>query len=171
MLYVELEMQQMIFRGTVMFMDAFERKEEGGPSGNQESYVIEKKKQIKKLEFSPLHTENREFPVTNRAGDQSRDLQAGNPLPDDGTEEPPFVQRKRSYKRFTRQISSKRDTRKIGEDREKNVSLQSVRQWRTKVMCAMQCLTNISEREIMDVRYDVWINCKTHDERVTWILR
>ena len=23
----------------------------------------------------------------------------------------------------------------------------------------------------MDVRYDVWNNCKMHDERMTWILR
>jgi hypothetical protein len=152
-------------------LDPFEWKEEGGPSGNLERYVIENKKQRNELEFSPLRTENREFPVTSSAGNQSRDLQAGIPLQDEGMEEPPFIQRKRSYRRFTRQISSERGTRKIGEDREKKVSLQSVRQWRTKVMCAVQCLTNISEREIMDARYDVWVNCKTHDERVTWILR
>jgi hypothetical protein len=72
-------------------------------------------------------------------------------------EELPFIPRKRSYRRFTRQIKSKQSTRKIGEDREKKVSLQSVRQWRTIVMCAMQCLTNISKREIMDVMYDVWV--------------
>lgn len=108
-------------------LDAFEWKEEGGPSGNQERYMIEKKKQRNNLEFSPLHTENREFPVPNSAGDQSRDLQAGNPLQDEGTEEPPFIQQKRNYRRFIRQISLKRDTRKIGEDREKKVSLQSVR--------------------------------------------
>jgi hypothetical protein len=41
----------------------------------------------------------------------------------------------------------------------------------TKTMCIAQCLTNISERAILDVRYDVWENCKTHDARVTWILR
>jgi hypothetical protein len=109
-------------------LDAFEWKEEGGPSGNQERYVIEKKKQRNKLEFSPLHTENREFPVRNSAADQCRDLQAGNPLQDDGMEEPPFIQRKESYRRFTRQISSKQETRKIRKDREKKVSLQSVRQ-------------------------------------------
>jgi hypothetical protein len=32
-------------------------------------------------------------------------------------------------------------------------------------------MENINEQEIMDVRYDVWVNSKTHDDRVTWILR
>jgi hypothetical protein len=40
----------------------------------------------------------------------------------------------------------------------------------TKSTCVAQCLTNISEREIMDVRYNVWVNSKTHDDMVTWIL-
>jgi hypothetical protein len=51
------------------------------------------------------------------------------------------------------------------------VSLQSVRGWMTKRTCAAHRMENINEREIMDVRYDVWVNCKTHDNRVTWILR
>jgi hypothetical protein len=40
-----------------------------------------------------------------------------------------------------------------------------------KATYIVQCLTNISERAIMDIRYDVWKNCKTHDDRVTWILQ
>jgi hypothetical protein len=37
--------------------------------------------------------------------------------------------------------------------------------------CVKRCLTNISEIEILDVKYDVWMNKKTVDNRVTWILR
>jgi hypothetical protein len=59
---------------------------------------------------------------------------------------------------------------KIGEDRLDKVSLQSVRAWMTRSMCVTQCLKNIDEKEIMDVRYSVWGNSETHDERVTWIL-
>jgi hypothetical protein len=51
------------------------------------------------------------------------------------------------------------------------VSLQSVRQWMTKSTCVAHCMEDINEREIMDVKYDVWVNSKTHDDRVTWILR
>jgi hypothetical protein len=87
------------------------------------------------------------------------------------TKGPTIGEMKRSYRRFTRRTSTKPKGRKIGEDRLEKVSLQSVRQWMRKSTCVAQCLQNISEREMMDVRYDVWINSKTHDDRVTWILR
>ena len=86
-------------------------------------------------------------------------------------EEPLIMKWKRNYTRITQGPSMRPRTRKIREDRLEKVSLKSVRQWRTKSMCVMQCLTNINERKIMDVRYDVWENSKTHDETMTWILR
>jgi hypothetical protein len=61
--------------------------------------------------------------------------------------------------------------RKIGEERVEKVSLQSVRKWRAHGACVTQCLEAVSETEILDVRYDVWMNCKSCDDRVTWILR
>jgi hypothetical protein len=76
----------------------------------------------------------------------------------------------RSYTRITRRQSKKPLVRKIGEDRLDKVLLQSVRAWMTRSTCVAQCLKNIDEREIMDVRYSVWDNFETHDERVTWIL-
>ena len=40
----------------------------------------------------------------------------------------------------------------------------------TSVTCAKKCMTKVCEMEIMKLSYRVWINCKTYEERVTWIL-
>jgi hypothetical protein len=89
-----------------------------------------------------------------------------------GALEDPILQRKkRTYQKKTRVPSKKPSLRKIGEDWVEKVSLQSVRKWRTHTACVAQCLEAVSEIEILDVRYDVWMNCKSCDDRVTWILR
>ena len=56
------------------------------------------------------------------------------------------------------------------KDRVQKVSLMNVRKVVTSIMCAKKCLTKVLEMEIMRLRYRVWINCKTYEERVTWIL-
>jgi hypothetical protein len=101
----------------------------------------------------------------NSTGNPSKQFQSRLQYEVHGIEEPRTVRKKRSYRRITG-----RQSQKIGEDRLDKVSLQSVRAWMTRSTCIAQCLKNIDEREIMDVRYSVWGNSETHDERVTWIL-
>jgi hypothetical protein len=75
------------------------------------------------------------------------------------------------YKEDTCGPSKKSVVQKIGKDRAEKVSLMHVRRWMIQNTCVKRCLTNISEIEILDVKYDVWMNKKTVDNRVTWILR
>jgi hypothetical protein len=115
--------------------------------------------------------QNKKASLCTSISSEAAQFRSGFHEKEDGMEEPIIVKRKRNYTRITRGPSMRPIMRKIGEDRLERVSLKSVRQWRTKSTCVTQCLTNISERKIMDVRYIVWENSKTHDERVTWILR
>ena len=88
-----------------------------------------------------------------------------------GLEDPPILQKKRTYHKHNHKANQKRTVRKIGEDPINKVSLESVRKWGAQNNCATQCLRGISEIKILDVRYEVWTNCKSCDNRVTWILR
>jgi hypothetical protein len=84
--------------------------------------------------------------------------------------ENPLVE-KRTYIKVIRGPSQKSMERKIGEDRMNKISLLHVRRWIKSSTCVKQCLANIHEMEIMNVRYEVWQNHNKYDDRVTWILR
>jgi hypothetical protein len=148
---------------------SFEWTEEGGPSNTYEECLIQENDQ-KKFWYGHVQMENKKSLRSKKAGEHSTKSLIGLQPELDDVVEPPRIQRKKNYKRLTRRPSTKLLARKIGKDRLEKVSLESVRRWMTKTMCIAQCLTNISERAILDVRYDVWENCKTHDDRVTWIL-
>jgi hypothetical protein len=134
-------------------------------------FAVQQKKKGRKLEHDPIHMQNKKASLCISVASKAAHFQSRLHKKEDGMEEPLIVKRKRNYTRITRGPSMRPMTQKIGEDRLEKVSLKSVRQWRTKSTCVTQCLTNISERKIMDVRYDVWENSRTHDKRVTWILR
>jgi hypothetical protein len=149
----------------------FEWMEEGGPSNTFEGCLSQEYEKKKKCCNVQIRKENMKSIPTNKVRENSTQsqVQFEPELPD--TMEPSTGRRKRSYRRITRRESIKPKIRKIGEDRLEKVSLQSVRRWMTESTCVAHCMENINEREIMDVRYDVWVNSKTHDDRVTWILR
>jgi hypothetical protein len=149
----------------------FEWMEEGGPSTTSEGCLIEEYEQKKKFPDGQIRKENRKSVFTRKVSKTSTQSQVQFEAELLHTKEPSIGERKRSYRRITRRASMKPKIRKIGEDRLEKVSLQSVRRWMTKSTCVAHCMENINEREIMDVRYDVWVNSKTHDDRVTWILR
>jgi hypothetical protein len=148
----------------------FEWTEEGGAGDTEENYYSENKKQKRAVEYCPTHMAKEGGTQINSMGSPSTQFQSGLQYEVHGMEEPPTVRKKRSYTRITRRQSKKPLVRKIGEDRLDKVLLQSVRAWMTRSICVAQCLKNIDEREIMDVRYSIWDNSETHDERVTWIL-
>jgi hypothetical protein len=75
-----------------------------------------------------------------------------------------YVQRKRVYMKNTRAPSRRPLQRKIRVDRLEKVSLNHVRMWTIQSKCVKQCFKEISETEIMDVRYEVWVNQRTCDE-------
>jgi hypothetical protein len=134
-------------------------------------FAVQQKKKGRKLEHDPIHMQNKKASLCISVASKAAHFQSRLHKKEDGMEEPLIVKRKRNYTRITREPSMRPMTRKIGEDCLEKESLKSVRQWRTKSTCVTQCLTNINERKIMDVRYDVWENSRTHDKRVTWILR
>jgi hypothetical protein len=150
--------------------NTFEWIEEGGQRNTDEGRMIQENEQKKKFPYGHVRMENSKALPSGKVGDHSTQSQVGLEPELGNMEEPPTIQRKRSYRRLTRGLSKKPVARKIGEDRLEKVSLQSVKRWMTKSTCIAQCLKNISEKEIMDVRYKVWVNCKIHDNRVTWIL-
>jgi hypothetical protein len=151
-------------------LQAFEWTEDSGPSDTKENYYSGIKKQKKTREYTPMHMAKEGATQLNSTGNPSTQFQSGLQYEVHGMEEPRTVRKKRSYRRITRRQSQKPLVRKIGEDQLDKVSLQSVRAWMTRSTCVSQCLKNIDEREIMDVRYSVWGNSETHDERVTRIL-
>jgi hypothetical protein len=151
--------------------EAFEWTDEGGPNEIPKQFAMQLKKKGRKLEHDHVHMQNKKASLCTSISNEAAQFRSGLHKKEDGMEEPFIVKRKRNYTRIIRGPSMRPRTWKIGEDRLEKVSLKSVRHWRKKNTCVTQCLTNISERKIMDVRYDVWENSKTHDERVIWILR
>jgi hypothetical protein len=149
----------------------FEWTDKGGPHEIPEQFAMQQKKKGRKLEHDPVHMQNKKAALCTSISSEAAQFRSGLHKKEDGMEEPLIVKRKRNYTRITRGPSMRPRMRKIGEDHLEKVSLKSMRQWRIKSTCITQCLTNISERKIMDVRYDVWENSRTHYERVTWILR
>ena len=83
------------------------------------------------------------------------------------SEDPIVLCKKMTYHKRTRIPSKKTALQKIGEERVEKVSLQSVVKWRTHIACNVLCLQAMSEIEILDVWYNIWMNCKSCDERVT----
>jgi hypothetical protein len=150
--------------------NTFEWIEEGGQRNTDEGCMIQENEHKKKFRYGHVRMENSKALPSEKLDDQSTKSQVGLEPKLGNMEDPPTIQRKRSYRRLTRGLNKKLVAWKIGEDRLEKVSLQSVKQWMTKSTCIAQCLKNISEKEIMDVRYEVWVNCKIHDDRVTWIL-
>jgi hypothetical protein len=112
-----------------------------------------------------------EAPKTRNAGIHSTTRQSQGQHGMQHMEEPHVSEKKRIYRKKSRGPSHRPLQCKIGEDRVEKVSLQSVRRWNTTTLCIAQCLLNIKETEILDVRYDVWANHTLVDDRVTWILR
>jgi hypothetical protein len=150
---------------------AFEWTEESGPFQIPEQFPVQQKRKGRKLDHNLVHMQNKRASLCTSIASEDVQFQSGLHQKEDGMEGPLIVKWKRNYTRITRKPSVRPMMRKIGEDHLEKVLLKSVRQWTTKSTCVKQCLTNISERKIMDVRYDVWENSRTHDERVTWILR
>jgi hypothetical protein len=118
-----------------------------------------------------VNRESYQAPTNGSVHIRSSIVQGESEYGERAAEDPGVPRKKRTYHTDIRNARKQLVVRKIGEDRVEKVFLQSVRKWRVQGACVIQCLRAVSETEILDVRYDVWMNCKSCDDRVTWILR
>jgi hypothetical protein len=146
-------------------------EEEGGIRSSDDGFIQQKKEQ-REVGKIPLHMESDRTVQKENAILRFNNIQVESEHGRGALEDPILQQKKRTYqKKKTRVPSKKPSLWKIGEDRVEKVSLQSVWKWITHTACVAQCLEAVSEIEILDVRYDIWMNCKSCDDRVTWILQ
>ena len=148
--------------------DAFEWTEEDGGTRSYDDGFILQKKEPRRARKGPLHMESNQALQNESSGICSNTTQVGCERGRRALEDPVPLRKKRTYQE---QASKKLVMQKIGEEQVKKVSLQRVQKWRAHRACVTQCLEVVSETEILDVRYDVWMNCKSCDDKVTWILQ
>jgi hypothetical protein len=151
--------------------DAFEWTEEDGGTSSYDDGFILQKKEPRRARKGLLQMESNQALWNESVGICSNKTQVGCERGRTASEDPVQLRKKRTYQKQARIASKKLVMWKVGEDRVEKVSLQSVRKWRAHGECVTQCLEAVSEIEILDVRDDVWMNCKSCDNKVTWILQ
>jgi hypothetical protein len=128
--------------------NTFKWIEEGGQRNTDEGCMIQENELKKKFWYGHVRMENNKALPSKKLNDQSTQSQVGLEPELGNMEDPPTIQRKRSYRRLTRGLSKKPVARKIGEDRLEKISIQTVKWWMTKSTCIAQCLKTLVRKKL-----------------------